>query len=104
MRIGNVVGMVVSTVKDESLGGLKLLVVEDADVYGRGKGTHYVAVDAVGAGKGELVLTAAGSSARQTTLTKDRPVDAVVMAIVEMVEADGEVTYRKTARGGDEGR
>jgi microcompartment protein CcmK/EutM len=104
MRLGNVVGMVVSTVKDESLGGLKLLVVEDADVFGRGKGSHYVAVDAVGAGKGELVLTAAGSSARQTTLTKDRPVDAVVMAIVETVEADGEVTYRKAAQGGDESR
>lgn len=94
--------MVVSTVKDENLQGLKLLVVEDADVYGRGKGTHYVAVDAVGAGRGELVLTAAGSSARQTTLTKDRPVDAVVMAIVETVEAEGEITYRKTAWSGDE--
>lgn len=94
--------MVVSTVKDENLQGLKLLVVEDADVYGRGKGTHYVAVDAVGAGRGELVLTAAGSSARQTALTKDRPVDAVVMAIVETVEAEGEITYRKTARSDDE--
>lgn len=102
MRFGNVVGMVVSTVKDENLQGLKLLVVEDADVYGRGKGTHYVAVDAVGAGRGELVLTAAGSSARQTALTKDRPVDAVVMAIVETVEAEGEITYRKTARSDDE--
>ena len=99
MRLGNVVGMVVSTVKDDGLSGLKLLLVEDCDVYGRGKGSHYVAVDAVGAGRGELVLTAAGSSARQTALTKDRPVDAVVMAIVETVEADGEVTYRKGAEG-----
>ena len=102
MRLGNVVGMVVSTVKDENLQGLKLLVVEDADVYGRGKGAHYVAVETVGAGRGELVLTAAGSSARQTALTKDRPVDAVVMAIVETVEAEGEITYRKTARSDDE--
>jgi microcompartment protein CcmK/EutM len=94
--------MVVSTVKDKNLQGLKLLVVEDADVYGRGKGTHYVAVDAVGAGRGELVLTAAGSSARQTALTKDRPVDAVIMAIVETVEAEGEITYRKTARSANE--
>ncbi len=104
MRLGNVVGMIVSTVKDENLGGLKLLVIEDADVYGRGKGSHYVAVDAVGAGKGELVLTAAGSSARQTTLTRDKPVDAVVMAIVETVDANGEITYRKAASGGDESR
>jgi microcompartment protein CcmK/EutM len=92
--------MVVSTVKDEKLQGLKLLVVEDADVYGKGKGAHYVAVDAVGAGRGELVLTAAGSSARQTTVTEGRPVDAVVMAIVETVEAEGEVTYRKSGAEG----
>ncbi|NIT36423.1 MAG: ethanolamine utilization protein EutN [candidate division Zixibacteria bacterium] len=95
MRLGNVVGMVVSTVKDEGLRGIKLLLVEDADEFGRGKGSYYVAADAVGAGRGETVLTAAGSSARQTKLTRDRPVDAVVMAIVETVERDGEVTYRK---------
>ncbi len=103
MRLGTVVGMVVSTVKDDGLLGLKLLVVEDADVRGRRKGSAYVAVDAVGAGRGELVLTAAGSSARQTALTRDRPVDAVVMAIVETVEAGGEITYRKAAGGRDEG-
>jgi microcompartment protein CcmK/EutM len=96
MRLGNVVGAVVSTVKDKGLTGLKLLLVEDCDVRGGGKGSYYVAADAVGAGRGETVLTAAGSSARQTALTKDRPVDAVVMAIVETVEADGEITYRKS--------
>ncbi|UCH78252.1 MAG: EutN/CcmL family microcompartment protein [Candidatus Coatesbacteria bacterium] len=96
MRLGTVVGMVVSTVKEESLQGLKLLVIEDCDVAGRGKGSYYVAADAVGAGKTEVVLTAHGSSARQTEATKNRPVDAVVMAIVEMIEAGGEVTYNKT--------
>lgn len=95
MRLGNIVGTVVSTVKDEGLIGLKLLLVEDCDIFGGGKGSYYVAADAVGAGKGETVLTAAGSSARQTESTKNRPVDAVVMAIVETIEADGEITYRK---------
>ncbi len=95
MRLGNVVGMVVSTVKDEGLRGIKLLLIEDSDEFGGGKGSYYVAADAVGAGRREMVLTAAGSSARQTKLTRDRPVDAVVMAIVETVERDGEVTYRK---------
>jgi microcompartment protein CcmK/EutM len=95
MRLGNVVGTVVSTVKDEGLVGLKLLLIEDCDVYGGGRGSYYVAADAVGAGKGETVLTAAGSSARQTKSTINRPVDAVVMAIVETVETDGEITYRK---------
>ncbi len=54
-----------------------------------------VAADSVGAGTGEVVLYAAGSSARQTAQTKDRPVDHVVMAIVDVVEMGGKVTYQK---------
>jgi microcompartment protein CcmK/EutM len=54
-----------------------------------------VAVDSVGAGEGEIVLTAAGSSARQTHLTKDKPVDAVIMAIVDLVEIGGAHKYIK---------
>ena len=54
-----------------------------------------VAVDAVGAGVGEVVLYASGSSARQTQVTKDRPVDATIMAIVDMVETDGNLRYQK---------
>ena len=96
MRLCNVVGMVVSTVKDPGLQGIKLLVVEDCDTRARGKGVYHVAADAVGAGVGEVVLTAAGSSARQTRVTADRPVDSVIMAIVEIIEADGAITYRKT--------
>ena len=52
-------------------------------------------VDAVGAGVGEVVLYASGSSARQTKVTKDRPVDATIMAIVDQVAMDGDVTYTK---------
>lgn len=95
MRLGIVAGTVVSTVKDDGLRGLKLLLVEDCDVRARGNGAYHVAADAVGAGMGEMVLTAAGSSARQTRLTTNRPVDAVIMAIVDLVELDGEITYRK---------
>ena len=95
MRLCCVTGMVISTVKDPGMIGLKLLVLEDCDLTGRGKGTYHVAVDAVGAGSGEVVLSAAGSSARQTKATADRPVDAVVMAIVDLVESAGGVTYRK---------
>jgi microcompartment protein CcmK/EutM len=54
-----------------------------------------VAVDAVGAGVGEVVLYASGSSARQTKVTKDRPVDATIMAIVDQVEIDGAQRYVK---------
>lgn len=87
--------MVVSTVKDPGMRGLKLLILEDCDLTGVGKATFHVAVDAVGAGVGEIVLSAAGSSARQTTMTADKPVDAVVMAIVDIIESAGEVSYRK---------
>jgi microcompartment protein CcmK/EutM len=54
-----------------------------------------IAVDAVGAGVGEYVLYASGSSARQTTLTQNRPVDATIMAIVDLVDVEGEIIYRK---------
>jgi len=86
---------VVSTVKDEKLSGTKLLVVREATVANQLVGKPLVAVDSVGAGEGELVLIAQGSSARQTRLTKDTPVDAVIMAIVDSMEVDGKVTFRK---------
>ena len=59
-------------------------------------GKPYVAMDTVDAGVGDLVLTAAGSSARQTNITKDRPVDAVIMAIIDSLEVDGKITFRKS--------
>ena len=95
MQIGRVIGTVVSTVKDEKLEGSKLQVVEFIDVNGKPAGGIVTAVDAVGAGVGEMVLTAAGSSARQTPLTKDKPVDTVIMAIVDVLEIGGKEVYVK---------
>ena len=95
MLLGRVVGTVVSTKKEPRLDGSKLLVVRGIDPEGRPTSTLVVAVDAVGAGPGEVVLWASGSSARQTEETKDRPIDAVIMAIVDQVEVDGRLTYRK---------
>ena len=95
MQIGRVIGTVVSTVKDEKLEGSKLQVVEFVDVNGKPAGGIVTAVDAVGAGVGEMVLTAAGSSARQTPLTKDKPIDTVIMAIVDVLEIGGKEVYVK---------
>jgi microcompartment protein CcmK/EutM len=95
MRLGRVAGTVVSTVKDEGLVGYKLLLVDEADTRGNGLGRYVVAVDTVDAGVGDVVLTVGGSSARLTRLTKDRPVDAAIVAVVETLEVDGEITYRK---------
>jgi len=96
MLIARVVGSAVATIKDEKLGGVKLLVVREADVTGKPVGKPLVAVDTVDAGIGDLVLTASGSSARQTRITQNRPVDTVIMAILDSLEVEGEITYRKS--------
>ena len=95
MNIGKVIGTVVATRKDEKLEGLRFHMVEFVDPEGKPTGTITVAVDSVGAGEGEIVLTAAGSSARQTQMTKEKPVDAVIMAIVDQVEIGGAHKYIK---------
>ncbi len=95
MQLAKVVGSVVATRKEESLTGLKLLLVRPVDEEGREGATVLVAADAVGAGPEELVLIASGSSARQTLATDKRPVDAVVMAIVDSWDVGGAVKYRK---------
>ena len=96
MLLGRVVGTLVASRKDQGLEGHKFLVVRQLDVSGEEGGGSVVAVDSVGAGVGEVVLYATGSSARQTEGTRDRPCDAVIMAIVDQWEVDGEVVYRKT--------
>lgn len=95
MQLARVIGTVVSTRKESSMNGLKFLVLRQMDVQGKEGSGFVVAVDAVGAGLGEVVLYATGSSARQTTLTQNRPCDAVIMAIVDNVEVQGQLTYKK---------
>jgi microcompartment protein CcmK/EutM len=89
VKLGRVIGSVVATRKDPSLETTKLLVVENLTLDLKPEGGYVVAVDAVGAGAEEVVLYASGSSARQTTVTRDRPVDAVIMAIVDSFDAHG---------------
>ena len=95
MQLGIVVGTVVSTRKEESLEGLKLLLVRAVDEEGKETGAFLVAADAVGAGPEEMVLVASGSSARQTRLTDKRPVDAVIMAIVDSWSVGAATKYKK---------
>jgi microcompartment protein CcmK/EutM len=95
MLIARVIGTTVSTIKDEKLQGRKLLILRPADEFGNSAGKPYIAIDTVDAGIGDLVLTASGSSARQTTITRDTPVDAVIMAMIDSMEVGGEVVYRK---------
>jgi len=95
MQLGRVAGTLVSSSKEPLMEGMKFLVVKQIDESNRETGSYVVAVDAVGAGEGEVVLYASGSSARQTEVTKDRPCDAVIMAIVDSWDVAGEVRYHK---------
>lgn len=95
MQLARVVGSVVATHKDSNLQRLKLLVVRPVDEEGKEFGNALVAADVVGAGEGEIVLIAAGSSARQTEATDKRPVDSVIMAIVDSWSVGDAVKYRK---------
>ena len=95
MDIGIVIGTVVSTKKDEKLDGLKIQIVKSVDLEGKPLSNFVIAVDSVGAGVGEIVLVAKGSSARQTWVSKDKPVDAIIMAIVDTLEIGGENRYVK---------
>ena len=95
MLLGRVTGTVVATRKEPLTEGWKLLVVRQLDAEDKETGGYVVAADAVGAGVGEVVLYASGSSARNTAITKDRPCDAVIMAIVDQWEVEGEEVYRK---------
>jgi microcompartment protein CcmK/EutM len=95
MKLAKVIGTVVATRKEENIRSLKLLLLKDVDLQMGLKQSIVVAADAMGAGIGEIVLYASGSAARQTEQTHQRPVDAVIMAIVDLVEVEGEVRYRK---------
>jgi ethanolamine utilization protein EutN len=96
MILGKVVGTVVATQKDRGLDGFTLQIVQSVDTRSlEPEESFLVAVDAIGAGEGEIVLCTSGSSARMTSPTADRPVDAVIIAIVDSVEMDETTVYRK---------
>ncbi|MDJ0960403.1 MAG: EutN/CcmL family microcompartment protein [Acidimicrobiia bacterium] len=95
MQLGRVTGTLVATRKDPKMEGMKFLVLRQVDIDNEDTAGYVVAVDAVGAGVGEVVMYASGSSARQTELTNNRPCDAVVMAIVDEWDVDGETRFRK---------
>lgn len=95
MQLAKIVGTVVATRKDPKLEGMRLLVVSPLDIKGKEKSDFLIAVDSVGAGLGEVVLLVAGSSARQTEATTNKPVDATIMAIVDSFDVHQETVYQK---------
>ena len=102
MQIARVIGSVVSTSKSDRLTGLKLLLVRniDLDTF-QEKGSPIVAIDTVGAGEGEVVMLCAGSSSRMTEMTKDKPADCTITAIIDSIDMDGRRIFDKHTEGGD---
>jgi len=86
MFLGKVVGTIWATRKDEELVGMKFQLVKHVGLDYKVKDTFVVAVDTVQAGVGDIVLVCSGSSARQTIITKNKPVDAVIMAVVDKLD------------------
>ncbi len=96
MLLARVVGNVVSTHKSEKIEGIKFMLLDKLDVATmQGKKDYVVAMDAVGAGIGEVVFYVTGSSARMTKVTDKKPADASIIAIVDNIEKDGQYIYQK---------
>jgi microcompartment protein CcmK/EutM len=101
MFVAKVTGSLVSTQKVESMVGHKLLLVEPfrVDPQDRSRlvstGRTFVAVDALGAGEGEYVLITQGSSARLTPETKNMPIDAVIVGLVDTVHVEGQCVFSR---------
>lgn len=98
MQLARVIGSVVSTRKSERLVGLKLLIAVPIDMDTmQEKGAPFVTVDTVGAGEGEIIMWAGGSSSRQTDQTTNKPVDSAIVGIVDYVDILGRRKYDKAA-------
>ncbi len=96
MIIAKVVGTIVATQKTEKITGIKLLLLEKIDpITLEGKNDFVVAMDSVGAGEGEIVFYVSGSSARFTEVTEGKPTDCAVIAIVDIIEKEGVLTFQK---------
>jgi len=95
MILGKVVGTIVCSTRNDRLEGARYLLVDKTNQHGVKKGDYLVALDIIGAGNDELVLVTEGSPSRETPLTVNKPVDALVVGIVDMIDENEKVIYRK---------
>ncbi|OFX58472.1 MAG: ethanolamine utilization protein EutN [Bacteroidetes bacterium GWA2_30_7] len=95
MILAKVVGTVVSTVKNDGISGASYLLIEKCNQSGDRKGDFIVALDLVGAGNNEMVIVAEGSSARETSQTVNKPLDALIVGIIDLIDENDKIVYRK---------
>ena len=95
MILGTVVGTVVAETRADQIEAAKYLLIDQCRQDGTGTQNFLVALDMIGAGPGEMVLLSQGSAARQTSLTDNKPMDAVVVGIIDCIDEHGTVAYQK---------
>ena len=95
MILGKIAGTIVCSVVNDSMLGSRYLLVDKTDQYGKRKGDYVVALDRVGAGYDELVLVTEGSPSRETLSTTGKPVDALIVGIIDQINEFDTVIYRK---------
>jgi carbon dioxide concentrating mechanism protein CcmL len=95
MILGMIVGTVVSTQKADDIDGARYMLVQKCDQHGATKDEYHVALDQVGAGVGEMIFMSGGSPNRQTPRTFDKPIDASILGIIDLIDESGEVVYSK---------
>ncbi len=93
MTLARVRGTVVASKRADAVEGAKWLLVEECDQKGEGRGEYLVGLDMVGAERGQVVLLTQGSSCRWTRRTDDRPMDTLVVAIVDEIAGGGKRLY-----------
>lgn len=95
MILGKVVGTIVSNTINDGIKGSRYLLVEKTDQYGKKKGDYLVALDIIGVANDELVMVTEGSPSRETPQTVNKPVDALIVGIVDSIDENDTVVYQK---------
>jgi carbon dioxide concentrating mechanism protein CcmL len=95
MILGKVVGTVVSTSKNDGIKGTRYLLIDKTNQRGEKKGDYIVALDLIGAGNDELVMISESTSARETQTTFNKPIDAIIVGIIDLIDENEKVVYQK---------
>ncbi len=95
MIFAKVVGTVVSSEKADKLDGARYRLVEKCDQHGKKMNDFLIALDMVNSSENDLVLLTQGSSCSRTELTKNKPVDTLIVGIVDIIDEKGKLTYKR---------
>ena len=95
MILGKVVGTIVSSSKNDGLEGPRYLLIEKCNQRAELQGDYLVALDILGTSRDELVMVTEGSPSRETPLTANKPVDALIVGIVDLIDENDSVVYKK---------